>query len=79
MQMKSDWTKWAESLHKLKIDGLAAWVLDAGAPLTLFGAQLIYLTQPFLGGKSSLAIARMLEEENEAQAFACTLRETRVT
>lgn len=74
MQSKTDWTEWAESLQRLKLDGLVAWVLDAGAPLTVFGAQVMYITQPFIGGKHTTAIARMLESDQETQAFARILR-----
>jgi len=77
MQSETDWTQWAESLQNLKLDGLVAWLLDAGAPLTVLGAQLIYLTQPFFGGKNSMTIAHMLEEDKEAQAFAEFLRAER--
>ncbi len=77
MQSKMDWTQWAESLRRLKLDNLVAWVLDAGAPLTVLGAQAIYLTQPFLGGKHSTAIAHMLESDEETQSFARVLRRER--
>lgn len=78
MQSKTDRTQWAESLQRLKLDGLIAWVLDAGAPLTVLGAQVIYLTHPFLGGKQSIAIASMLESDEETQAFVRILRDERV-
>jgi len=56
------------------LDGFAAWFLEAGSPLTLLGAQAIYMSQPFLGGEKTTALAHMLEEENETQAFARYLR-----
>jgi hypothetical protein len=59
------------------MDGLASWLLEAGAPLTVLGAQMLYLSQPFLGGKQGDAwnsFARMLEQEEEVQAFAHYLR-----
>jgi len=74
MQSKMTWSQWAESLRRLKLDGLVAWFLEAGAPLTVLGAQVIYMTQPFVGGKESNELARMLEEENETSAFARYLR-----
>ncbi len=74
MQSKADRTQWAESLQRLKIDGLVAWVLDAGAPLTVLGAQALYITQPFLGGKHTNAIAHMLESDEETQEFSRLLR-----
>ena len=41
---------------------------------TLLGAQAIYISQPFLGGKSLDPLAHMLEEEQETRAFARYLR-----
>ena len=74
MQTRSEWPKWAESLRRLKLDGFAAWCLDAAGPLTVLGAHAVYLTQPFLGGKKLDSLALMLEEDEETQAFARFLR-----
>jgi hypothetical protein len=77
MQSRADWSHWAESLRRLKLEGLASWLLEAGAPLTLLGAQALYISQPFLGGKrgdSWNSFAHMLEEDEEVQAFALYLR-----
>ena len=74
MQSRADWSQWAESLRRLKLDGLASWLLEAGAPLTVLGAQALYISQPFLGGKQWNAFAHMLEEKDEVQAFASYLR-----
>ena len=74
MQSKTDWSQWAESLRRLKLNDFVAWILEAGAPLTVFGAQAIYMMQPFIGGKETTLIARMLEEEEKTQAFARYLR-----
>ncbi len=74
MQSRSEWSKWAESLRRLKLDVLAAWLLEAGGPLTVLGAQAVYLGQPFLGGKKLDSLAHMLEEDEETRAFARYLR-----
>ncbi len=74
MQPRSEWSKWAESLRRLRLDGFAAWLLEAGGPLTLLGAQAVYLSQPFIGGKKLDSLAHLLEEEQESQAFARYLR-----
>jgi len=74
MQPRSEWSKWAESLRRLKLDVVAAWLLEAGGPLTVLSAQAVYLGQPFLGGKKLDSLAHMLEEEEESQAFARYLR-----
>ena len=70
MQSRADWSHWADSLRRFKLDGLASWLLEAGAPLTILGAQAIYLSQPFLGGKEWNSFAHMLEQEEEVLAFA---------
>jgi hypothetical protein len=74
MQSRSDWFKWAESLRRLKLDGLAAWFLEAGGPVTVLSAQLVYISQPFIGGKKWDSLAHMLEEEEETSSFARYLR-----
>jgi hypothetical protein len=74
MQPRSEWLEWADSLRRLKLDGFAAWLLEAGGPFTILGAQAVYLGQPFLGGKKMDALAHMLEEDEETQAFARYLR-----
>ena len=74
MQSQPAWSQWVDSLRRLKLDGFVAWILEAGAPLTVLGAQAIYISQPFLGGERTNAIAHMLEDENETQAFARILR-----
>ncbi|MFT3893166.1 MAG: hypothetical protein QM730_16170 [Anaerolineales bacterium] len=56
------------------MDGFVAWFLEAGSPLTVLGAQAIYIGQPFFGGEKTNALAHMLEEENETQAFVRYLR-----
>jgi len=74
MQSNLAWLRWAESLRRRKLDGLTLWLLEAGAPLTVLGAQIMYVAQPFFGGKESTAIANMLENDEETQAFARLLR-----
>lgn len=74
MQSRSEWSKWAESLRNLKLDGIVAWLLEAGAPLAILGAQALYISQPFVGGKKIDSLAQMLEQEDETQAFARYLR-----
>ena len=74
MQPRPEWSHWAETLRRLKLDGLASWLLEAGAPLAMLGAQALYIGQPFLGGKEWGSFAQMLEEDEEVQAFARYLR-----
>ena len=74
MQSRIEWSKWAESLRNLKLDGIVAWLLEAGAPLTILGAHALYVSQPFVGGEKINSLAHMLEQEDETQAFARYLR-----
>lgn len=67
------WTHWADSLKKRGMEGFAAWALDAGAPLGMLGAQLIYFGQPLLSPffpfEQTEALAGLLEDRTEARAF----------
>ncbi len=74
MQSRKDWSSWAETLRRFKLDGLASWFLEAGSPLSALGAQMLFIGQPFLGGKQINMVARMLEDEQETQAFVHYLR-----
>ena len=74
MQSRKDWSTWAETLRRLKLDGLASWFLETGSPFSALGAQMLFISQPFLGGKQINMIARMLEDERETQAFVNYLR-----
>ncbi len=74
MQSRANWSQWAESLRRYKLDGFASWLLEAGSPLTALGAQALYLGQPFAGGKRVEPLAHMLEDEEETQAFIRFLR-----
>jgi hypothetical protein len=74
MQSKTAWSQWAESLRRLGLDGFVAWFLEAGAPLTLLAAQVIYMSRPFVGGRQLDSLAQMLEEEEDTRSFARYLR-----
>lgn len=74
MQSQTAWPHWAETLRRLKLDGLVAWLLEAGGPFIVLGAQAVYMGRPFFGGKQLNVLAYMLEEEEETLAFARYLR-----
>ena len=71
---RPQWRDWANQLHRLNLNSFAAWLLEAGAPVALLGAQALFVAAPFLGS-GSVAVARMLEDEREVRAFASFLRE----
>lgn len=75
MQSRANWSHWAETLRRFRLDGLASWLLDAGAPLTALGAQALYLGQPFVGGDKLQSLASMLEDDFETKAFVHYLRQ----
>ena len=71
------WPEWTESLRRLGLDGFAAWFLEAAGPVNILGAQLLYIGQPFAppqAGDGIRALANLLEQEDEAQAFAALLK-----
>ena len=71
------WPKWTESLRRLGLDGFAAWILEAGGPFNILGAQLLYMGEPFAppqGSDGIRALAHLLEQEDEARAFAESLK-----
>jgi hypothetical protein len=71
------WSQWADFLRRWGMEGLAAWLLEAGAPLAPVGAQLLYAGQPLFGPSSRgsfTALAEMLEDDDESQDFLAFLR-----
>jgi hypothetical protein len=71
------WSDWVNQLQRLKLDAFVAWLLEAGAPVTLLGAQALFVARPFLGPQINV-LARLLEEDDEVRAFAAFLREEAV-
>ena len=69
------WPAWANRLQHWNLSTLAAWLLEAGGPFTILCSQALYFTRPFFGGEQLEALAQVLEEEDEVQAFANFLRE----
>lgn len=41
--------KWRERLHRAKLDRIAGAFLEAAEPLSMLGAQVLYVAQPVLG------------------------------
>ena len=78
-EARASWSKWIEFLRHHRLEGLVAWALEAAGPLTVLGAQALYMGGPLLRPAFSNgqldALASLLEEKSEAQAFAAFLRE----
>ena len=69
---RENWSRWAEALRRYQLAGIASWFLEAGRPLAILSAQVLYVGRPFLGGGVE-SLARMLESEDEVRAFASFL------
>ena len=76
---RSAWPGWADFLHRYGLENLVAWALDAAGPLTVLGAQALYiggpLLRPALSDMQREALAGLLEDRDEALAFTAFLRE----
>ncbi len=64
-----DWIQWAETLRRYQLDGFVSWLLDAGRPVALLTAQVLYVARPFFG-EGAQTFAHTLESDDEARAFA---------
>jgi len=73
------WPRWAETLRRYKLHELIAMLLEAGTPLALLGAQVLYFSRGLIANDQLTALALTLEEDNEAHAFASFLVEERAS
>lgn len=73
------WRVWARFLHRWGLEGFVAAFLSAAGPLTVIGAQVVYIGQPILDGflpnGHMDALARLLEDANRTEEFVRYLRE----
>jgi len=73
------WRVWVRNLHRWGLQDITAAFLEATGPLLILGAQLVYIGQPFFKGWTSSdniqAIANILEDTEQRQAFISLLRE----
>ncbi len=73
------WQTWAKTLNCWGVKDLTATFLDALGPLNIFGAQFVYVGQPFFNqflpeGQLD-ALADLLEDQNKLQAFISVLQQ----
>ena len=77
-EARSHWPGWAEFLHRYGLENLVAWTLEAAGPLTVLGAQVLYmggpLLRPALTDVQRDALVGLLEDRDEALAFTTFLR-----
>lgn len=73
------WPVWAAALRRWKLDGAAAALVEGAGPLSLLLAQLMYIGQPLVQaaapGAGFPALARLLDNPQQAAQFAAYLRE----
>jgi hypothetical protein len=69
------WQRWAEALRKYQLHNIVASFLEGTNPLAVLGAQIIYFGGGFIKSDQLHAIATMLEDEKETQAFASYLNQ----
>ncbi len=73
------WRLWVNSLHRWGLQDLVASFLEAAGPLTLIGAQVIYVGQPILNGIVPAghlnAFTSILEDDGQREKFLIYLRE----
>ena len=73
------WKTWATTLNRWGLKSLAATFLEALGPLSLLGAQVVYVGQPvlntFLSNNQLAAFANLLEDPQATQSFVSILRE----
>ena len=67
------WPRWAEILRRYQLNEVTASLLEAGSPLALLGAQILYFSRGFFNNDQLAALAATLEEDYEARAFAAFL------
>ena len=70
---------WASRLQQWRMHQIAAALLEAGGPLKLIGAQLVFISQPLfsglMGGEQLKALTGLLEEPEKTKTFIQFLRE----
>lgn len=70
---------WAARLQHWRLNQLTAALLEAGGPLKLIGAQLVFISQPVFSGLLSSGrldlLAGILEEPEQTDTFIRFLRE----
>lgn len=73
------WHDWSKHLYRWGANRLVAEFLEAAGPLTILGAQVVYLSQPFLKPiwpeERWQALTALLEDSQEVQRFSALLRD----
>jgi hypothetical protein len=78
MNIQENREKWIQTLYKLRLQNFIATLLEALGPVSVLGAQLVYLSQPvlssFISQETSQDFAKILEDPAETASFIKALR-----
>jgi hypothetical protein len=78
MNIQENREKWIQTLYKLRLQNFIATFLEALGPVSVLGAQLVYLSQPvlssFISQETSQDFAKILEDPAETASFIKALR-----
>lgn len=72
------WRNWGSFLRRHSLNEFAAAILEAAGPLTVLGAQMAYILQPFFSPKPTnqwQAFTELLENPEQSRMFAAYLRQ----
>jgi hypothetical protein len=73
------WQAWAGKIHRWGFENWVASFLESLGPLTILGAQFIYMVKPFLGQSIPEeylnSAARLMEDTGHVKVFTRMLRE----
>lgn len=77
------WRTWVDIIHRWGLQNLLASLIEGLGPLTIIGAQILYIGKPVLDGvvpgDHIQALSELLEDGDQAARFAVYLREGRLT
>lgn len=75
------WPEWAQNLQRSPWKGLIRTFLEGAGPIRLFTGQLMLAGSLFINPSATerwMAVAEMLEDDEQSQAFADLLKEEKL-
>ncbi len=67
------WNQWRQNLRRWGVTHYVTALLQTAGPLTTLAAQLIYLSEPFLGQGTKITqwrlLANLLEDSEQQRSF----------
>ena len=80
LEPRDSWPNWIKFLNHHGLEGAAVWFLESLGPLSVIGAQLLYIGKPLLQavmGENATPLAQLLEDADERHAFINHIQEKR--